>query len=192
MSSKSRPSEVFRPRLSPSRMPTVVILLSIAVTLAIFISSSTILSTLVSLSATPGVHNVPFDADEIRARCMSLKSLPEPAQAFHSREVSDRYEQGTNATLIRNAVIFTGEKGGNVTIRGDILLDKGIVKSIGRVPRWLLERASNLTIVNANGAWVTPGLGKRFAPPFSSILLKRSPVDLHSHIGVSSAPVMSG
>lgn len=103
---------------------------------------------------------------------MSLRSSPGPSEAFLSREASDRYEPGTNATLIRHAVIFTGEKDGNVTLRGDILLDKGIIKSIGKVPRWMLER-TDLTIVDANGAWVTPGLGQSLvvhgpSPPTNS------------------------
>jgi cytosine/adenosine deaminase-related metal-dependent hydrolase len=91
---------------------------------------------------------------------MSLKALPGPPPAFNSRDISDRYEPGTNATWIKNGVIFTGEKNGTVIIKGDLLLDKGIVRAIGRIPGWMLDQVDNLTTVNAHGAWITPGLGK--------------------------------
>lgn len=190
MSSKHRPSEVVNSRfnLPTTRIPAILILF-IATTLTIFLSSS-LLSSL--NPAAHSLHAVPFNADEIRAQCLSLRSFPGPQDAFLAREVSDRYEPGTNATLIQHAVIFTGEKDGNVTLHGDILLDKGIIKSIGKVPRWMLER-KDLNIVDANGAWVTPGLGQ----PCICHLSPSSPtenclVDLHSHIGIASAPVLSG
>lgn len=57
-------------------------------------------------------------------------------------------------------MIFTGGDNGTETIHGDILLDKGIVKAIGKIPGWMLDKITNLDIVNAEGAWITPGLGK--------------------------------
>lgn len=62
-------------------------------------------------------------------------------------------------------------------MQGGILIDKGIIKAIGSVARlesYSIDRA-RLTEVDAQGAWVTPGL-----------------VDLHSHLGVESVPSLSG
>lgn len=72
-------------------------------------------------------------------------------------------------------MIFTGEQNGTVIVKGDLLLDKGIVKAIGRIPGWMLDQVENLTTVNANNAWITPGL-----------------VDLHSNLGVLSSPMTTG
>ncbi|KAF8076559.1 carbohydrate esterase family 9 protein [Lyophyllum atratum] len=168
-SSKARLPNIFP---SSRSVPTLVALLAIASTLAIWTSTSTILST--RLHASSSIQNVPVNAQEILAQCMSFKATPGPSEDFYSREESDRYERGTNATLIKNAMIFTGENNGRVVIHGNIFLDKGIVKSIGKVPRYLLG-APNVTVVDAKRAWVTPGL-----------------VDLHSHLGVLSAPVSAG
>ncbi|KAG6831393.1 hypothetical protein H0H92_010995 [Tricholoma furcatifolium] len=103
--------------------------------------------------------DVSVDAHEILARCMSLKARPGPPHSFHSRETSDRYEPGTNATFIKNAVIFTGNKNGSEVIHGSILMDKGIIRSIGNVPERHLNNFQHVTVVDAKGAWVTPGLG---------------------------------
>ncbi|TFK43732.1 carbohydrate esterase family 9 protein [Crucibulum laeve] len=128
-----------------------------------------------SFTGVSSLHRVPVDAQEILSRCVALKTTPGPSQEFHDREVSDRFEEGTNATLIRNCTIFTGEKNGTVVIHGDILLDKGIVKGLGKVSRRVIDNTPNLTLIEANGAWVTPGL-----------------VDLHSHLGLLSAPILAG
>lgn len=143
-------------------MPVTVVLVSILATLVIWASTSTsILFAGFRTSSSPSVQNIPINAQDILARCTSLKTPPGPSPEFHSREVSDRFEPGTNATFIKNAIIFTGEKSGNVVIRGNILLDKGIVKSIGQIPRYL-NTIPNVTVVDAKGAWVTPGLGKPY------------------------------
>ncbi|GLB33967.1 putative amidohydrolase [Lyophyllum shimeji] len=154
--------------------PKIVLLLAVASALALWASTSTLFWA--RLEAASRIQNVPINAQEILAQCISLRAIPGPPQDFHSREVSDRYEPGTNATLIKNAMIFTGEKNGSVVIHGNIFLDKGIVKSIGKVPQYVLDRAGpNVTVLDAKGAWVTPGL-----------------VDLHSHLGLLSAPVLAG
>ncbi|KAI0307234.1 hypothetical protein B0F90DRAFT_1686479 [Multifurca ochricompacta] len=115
-------------------------------------------------------QNMPLDAQEILMRCAALKMRPGPPSNFLERTVSDRFEEGTPATLIRNATIWTGEKNGSEVIYGDILLDKGIVKAVGQVPRTFLH---DVRTVDAGGAWVTPGL-----------------VDFHSHIGIYSLPAL--
>ncbi|KAM6496057.1 carbohydrate esterase family 9 protein [Amanita muscaria] len=120
-------------------------------------------------------HVAPKNAQEILAKCWSLKTPPGLSPGFEKREVSDRYEPGTNATWIRNCRILTGEKNGSVIIHGDLFLDKGIVRAIGKVPWHLPDNTPNVSIIDADGAWFTPGL-----------------IDLHSHVGVLPSPVMKG
>ncbi|KAH8094913.1 hypothetical protein BXZ70DRAFT_946606 [Cristinia sonorae] len=120
------------------------------------------------------IQQPPFNAQRVLAQCASLKATVGPSESFSKRNVSDRFEPGTNATWIRNARIWTGAENGTETLIGDILLKGGIVKRIGHISDDLLEDVRrNLTVVDAEGAWVTPGL-----------------VDLHSHLGLISAPFM--
>ncbi|KAI0797049.1 hypothetical protein C8Q75DRAFT_710125 [Abortiporus biennis] len=120
-------------------------------------------------------QTVPVNAQRILQQCASLKIVPGPGAAFHTREVSDRFEPGTKPTLIKNATIWTGLLNGTEIFTGDVFLKNGIVKRLGKLPKHLLDREDNLVIVEANGAWVTPGL-----------------VDLHTHLGILSAPVLGG
>jgi len=96
-----------------------------------------------------------LDSPEILMRCAALKARPGPLSNFLERKVSDRFEEGTPATIIRNATIWTGEKNGTEIIYGDLLLDKGIVQAVGQVPRTPVHEAHT---IDARGAWVTPGL----------------------------------
>lgn len=136
----------------------------------------------------------PANTHDILSKCMALKTVPGPPEDFHEREVSDRYEPGTKPTLIRNCTIFTGENNGTVIIHGDILLDKGIVKGIGKVSRRVIDNTPNLIVIEAHGAWVTPGLGKCISPKviFLRVLLRNLTVDLHSHLGLLSSPLLAG
>lgn len=111
------------------------------------------------LTARPRRFGI-LERQEILAHCAAIRSTPMPPDGFLSRDESDRFEAGTNATLIRNARIFTGEKNGTVIVHGDILLDKGVIKGLGEIPGRVIDSIKNLTVVQANGAWVTPGLGK--------------------------------
>jgi imidazolonepropionase-like amidohydrolase len=80
--------------------------------------------------------------------------------------------------LIKNAKIWTGKKNGTQVIDSDILLDKGIIKSIGHLDvagDLLSSYSRDLVIVDAEGAWVTPGI-----------------VDVHSHLGDYPSPMLSG
>ena len=92
---------------------------------------------------------------------------------------SERWVPGTPATLLKNAKIWTGARNGTEIVYGDVLLDKGLVVAVGYIPPSVLSAASEGTggfrIQDVAGKWVTPGL-----------------VDLHSHLGVSSAPGLSG
>jgi hypothetical protein len=118
-----------------------------------------------------------------RCKAISIPAGPPPHFKPSSRikEGSDRHVPGTPPTLIRNAKIWTGTNNGTDVVFGDVLLDRGLVLSVGGVPRRLMDEyegnasTNGLVVVDADGKWVTPGL-----------------VDLHSHIGVSSAPQMSG
>jgi hypothetical protein len=170
LSSAIMPGELklseFKSTLShSSRMSIIVLLVSLAALLAVF-------ETYRTHSGAPfksahfldnSLQNIPaIDIQTILARCASLKAVPGPSPAFRSRDISDRYEPGTNGTWIKHGLIFTGEKNGTAIIKGDLLLDKGIVKAIGRIPGWMLDEVENLTTVDARGAWITPGLGKAF------------------------------
>jgi imidazolonepropionase-like amidohydrolase len=76
-------------------------------------------------------------------------------------------------------MIWTGARNGTEIVYGDVLLDKGLVVAVGYIPPSLLDRVTSssqsgtteLRVEDLGGAWVTPGL-----------------VDLHSHLGISSAP----
>jgi hypothetical protein len=127
-----------------------------------------------SYNAWSASQRIPLDAQQILMRCAALKAKPGPPSNFLERDVSDRFEEGTLATIIRNATIWTGEKNGTEIIYGDLLLDKGIVKAIGQVPRTPVQDAQT---IDAKGAWVTPGLSTHrqfpcevtiFRPPLRS------------------------
>lgn len=98
--------------------------------------------------------------ENVLSQCAALRTTPGPPAGFAARDESDRFEAGTNATLIRNCLIFTGRDNGTDVVRGDIMLDKGIIRSIGDIADSLIRATPNLTVVDAKGAWVTPGLGQ--------------------------------
>lgn len=100
---------------------------------------------------------VPRHLVQAKARCAQLKLNPGPPPDFGSRAASDRFIPGTPATLIKNATIWTGRVDGLEIIQGDVLLDQGLVKAIGRVDVSLLAAVKDMVTVEANGAWVTPG-----------------------------------
>lgn len=131
---------------------------------AVFLFSFKDLAPFSSFSSTipeGNLHTPVFDShrETILTQCAALKITPGHSSLFHSRDKSDRHDPGTNATLIRNAVIFTGRDEGKEVVSGDILLDKGIIKGLGKVSWRLIENTPNLTVVDAKGAWLTPGLG---------------------------------
>ncbi|KAJ2931515.1 hypothetical protein H1R20_g5580, partial [Candolleomyces eurysporus] len=77
-----------------------------------------------------------------------------------------------------DVLIWTGKKNGTEVIERDILMDKGIIKSIGHLDvasGLVASYGSRLVVVDAEGAWVTPGI-----------------VDVHSHLGDYSSPAMQG
>lgn len=153
MSPKYRETEI-----APARTCRLFPIFSIVVTA---VTLSILASTFQSGGFTLGfdVQRVPIGAQVILAECDALTDAPGPAASFHEREESDRFEPGTKSTLIRDARIWTGEQNGTVEIRGDIFLEKGIIKAIGQVPRYLYANRKDVVKVHAEGKWVTPGLG---------------------------------
>ncbi|KAF6761228.1 hypothetical protein DFP72DRAFT_959128 [Ephemerocybe angulata] len=118
---------------------------------------------------------LPINAAEIVSKCEALNLTPGPPSNFHERTESDRYEAGTKPVLIKNATIWTGRSEGLEVVKGDLFLVKGIIKAVGKVSDELVKKHKDVTVVDAGGAWVTPGI-----------------VDMHSHLGVDSAPALRG
>ncbi|KAF7334289.1 Carbohydrate esterase family 9 protein [Mycena sanguinolenta] len=118
------------------------------------------------------LETLPINAQAIVAQCRALYLTPGPPDDFQSRMHSDRFVKGTKPTLIRNATIWTGLDDGNEVIQGDIFLDKGLVKKVGTFD---LRSYRGVEVLDAAGAWVSPGI-----------------VDMHSHLGVDSAPELNG
>ncbi|KAJ3886963.1 carbohydrate esterase family 9 protein [Lentinula edodes] len=128
-----------------------------------------------------GAHTrvkVPINAQEIIRKCAHLNDIPGPPPSFDSRKESDRYVPETKPTWIKNATIWTGNIDGlEVILEGDLFLDKGIIKAVGKVPAQILSAYDHdyLSVIDANGSWVSPGI-----------------VDLHSHLGDYSSPKLRG
>ncbi|TRM69894.1 hypothetical protein BD626DRAFT_422385 [Schizophyllum amplum] len=122
-------------------------------------------------------HTVPIHAQQTLDKCRNLHTKPGPPPDFNLRTESDRFVPGTKATLLRNATIWTGRVDGLEIIKGDLLLDKGSIKGLGVVDAGVLAQysAADLNTIDAEGAWVSPGI-----------------VDMHSHLGVDSAPELLG
>jgi hypothetical protein len=143
------------------RPSSVVALCILATTLGALAWNSYFGTERVSENALFRTHHIPQNAQQILSQCSATKASPGPSASFLEREVSDRFEPGTKSTLIRNATILTGGRNGTEVIFGDLLLDKGIVKGVGEIPDFRIARLSgDLTEVDANGAWLTPGLGQ--------------------------------
>ena len=116
-------------------------------------------------------------SDAILEQCARLRNVPGPGPSSESdllhRDRSDRFEPGTRPTLIKNVTLWTGARNGTEIVYGDIYLDKGLVQSIGYIPEaWYTSRDTD--VVDANGGWVTPGLGTYVSagssPPSSRVL----------------------
>lgn len=179
-------------RRRPSVPGTLLLALCTAVATATVLTCNNFLEH----SATPQhAHHVPFNAEAILSQCASLRETPGPPANFLAREESDRFEPGTKPTLIKNARIWTGARNGTEIVYGDVFLDKGVVKGIGYIPEALYARRREVTVIDAKGSWVTPGLGAHvpLALVFAIHSLNgSSSVDLHSHVGVSSSPDLHG
>ncbi|THG99949.1 hypothetical protein EW026_g2520 [Hermanssonia centrifuga] len=118
---------------------------------------------------------LPLHASEIIDKCRALSIKPGPPEDFHLRTHSDRFVAGTKPTLIKNATIWTGGVGGLEILKGDILVTNGLIKGVGVIDKDYLAALDDVVTIDASGAWVSPGI-----------------VDLHSHLGVSPSPSLSG
>lgn len=112
---------------------------------------------------------------DVLAKCTYIRTSPGPPSDFHTRQKSDRFEEGTRPVLLKNAKLWTGERNGTEVVYGDVFLDGGIIKAVGYIPARLLLNSPDVEVHDLKGAWVTPGL-----------------VDLHSHLGVYSSPGLLG
>ena len=97
--------------------------------------------------------------DDILSKCAARDATPRSPDDLLLRSVNDRFETGTRATLIKNVTLWTGARNGTEIVYGDILLDKGLIQGIGYIPEWDYS-LYDADVVDANGSWVTPGLGK--------------------------------
>jgi hypothetical protein len=149
----------------------------------LFVAAALVLAALAVVRLTSWVASTPAlapaNAQTLRETCSRLHAKPGPPHHFHRRQVSDRFEPGTPPTIIRNATLWTGARNGTEVVFGDLLLDGGIIKAVGYLPNRVIEKlgydSGFFNVIDANGAWVTPGL-----------------FDLHSHMGVLSTPFMFG
>ncbi|THH19962.1 hypothetical protein EW146_g1322 [Bondarzewia mesenterica] len=133
------------------------------------------------------VHSayVPINASRIIDKCRKLDLLPGPPPNFHARKASDRFVPGTRPTLIRNATVWTGRVDGLEVIRGDVFMDRGMIRAVGEVDPGLLAEydAGAVTTLDVNGAWVSPGADGKGVVRI---------IDVHSHLGVYSSPALKG
>ncbi|KAF8630433.1 hypothetical protein AX17_005410 [Amanita inopinata Kibby_2008] len=178
-------------------LPSLLFLL--ALTIAILILNTSSLSSFPSPLLSPSSSPLPRvlkHRKHLVKRCKALRTPAGPPPDFRPESRlpfefdastgkkgrgSDRFVLGTPPVLLKNARIWTGERNGTYTIYGDVLLDKGLIVAVGRVPNSLLEDVipvkdrRKMVVMDLEGKWITPGL-----------------VDLHSHIGVASAPELRG
>ncbi|VDB83387.1 unnamed protein product [Peniophora sp. CBMAI 1063] len=136
------------------------------------------LSLLFGLSLLDEEHSqiaIPLNAQRNLEQCRAIDVMPGPLPAFYERQVSDRFVHGTKPIWIRNATIWTGRVQGLEVLQGDILLADGLIRAIGTVNPELLAKYEDVEELNAHGSWVSPGI-----------------VDVHSHVGVESAPALDG
>ncbi|KAG6895604.1 hypothetical protein C0992_000419, partial [Termitomyces sp. T32_za158] len=85
------------------------------------------------------------DVDRFITQCASISTPAGPGPSYDPATRvstgSERHVVGTPPTLIRNAKIWTGLGNGTEIIHGDILLDKGVIISIGSVSSDMLVQA---------------------------------------------------
>lgn len=146
-----------RRRGAPLKRPMLLALCATIATLSLY--ACNVYLTTLSHDAPRRVHRVPVNANQVLRQCAANRATPGPPPDFAAREQSDRFEPGTRPTLIKNAQIWTGARNGTESVKGDVLLSGGVVKGIGYIPRALLDGLTDLATVDADGAWVTPGLG---------------------------------
>ena len=120
--------------------------------------------------------NIPIHASETLHKCRHLHTKPGPPPDFNFREESDRFEPGTRATLLRNATIWTGGINGLEIVKGDMLLDRGLIKAVGRIGPGVLQKyKTDLVTLELDEAWVTPGYVRNLSQGLAFNSLSRQP-----------------
>ena len=79
---------------------------------------------------------IPLDAHRILSKCRATRLKPIVPPGFHRRTTSERFQDGIPPVLIKNASIWTGRLNGREVVKGDLLMDRGIIKAVGDVHRW--------------------------------------------------------
>ena len=97
---------------------------------------------------------VPLHAASTLAKCRFLSAKPASPPGFSERTQYDRYEPGITPVLIRNASIWTGRHDGRHVVHGDILLENGLIKTIGNVNA-LLSKDDPVDVVDAEVSFNT-------------------------------------
>jgi hypothetical protein len=100
---------------------------------------------------------LPLHAEATLQKCSTLHVLPGPPTDFAQRTKSDRFVDGTRATLLRNASLWTGDASQYEIHGADILLDKGMIKFVGYASEKDLAKYGDFVTVDVGGSWVTPG-----------------------------------
>ncbi|KAJ7600925.1 carbohydrate esterase family 9 protein [Mycena floridula] len=162
----------------------------ILVCVILVFSSFSLLFQYKSVQDSRELVKLPLHAAQSLEKCRSLHELPDPAKDFYSRTKSDRFA-GTKPTFIKNTTIWTGGVEGHEVVVGDVLLHNGIIKGVGKVPSKLFRTfGQDIVTVDAAGRWLTPGKSKFHSQAYLTVL--SGLVDLHSHLGVYSAPALNG
>ncbi|KWU41045.1 hypothetical protein RHOSPDRAFT_27892, partial [Rhodotorula sp. JG-1b] len=112
-------------------------------------------------------------------RCEDLHVLPGPPDDFlGTRQKSDRATDTTPHVLIENARVWTGKvdaDGKYQTLQNATLrLRDGLIVEISEGGAAAPTAEKEETVVDAQGAWITPGI-----------------FDMHSHLGVDAQPSLS-
>lgn len=141
---------VERPQGRRNRLARVLILCSVAVVVWLWSASR------YTFVAKDPVR-LPLHAEETLQKCSMLHVQPGPPPDFARRTQSDRFVDGTRATLLRNASVWTGDALRYEIHGADILLDKGIIKFVGHASEDIFAKYGDFLTVDVGGSWVTPG-----------------------------------
>ncbi|KAI0690099.1 hypothetical protein BC835DRAFT_1281669 [Cytidiella melzeri] len=161
--------------VEPNRRTSSLTLLAIFVLINVWYYSNHLSSPLTDPRSSKIIIPIPLHATETLEKCRLLHIKPGVPEGFYERKVSDRFQDGTKKVVIRNATIWTGRVQGLEIVTGDLVLDGGIIRTVGPVGDEEFEGRADVEVVDAHGAWVTPGI-----------------VDVHSHLGVGPSPALAG
>ena len=82
----------------------------------------------------------------------------------------------------QNATIWTGSADGLDVVKGDILLDRGLIKRVGLIEESLLSQYVSLTRINAEGRWVSPGFVATLLLPLLRLTFAQNHRLAQSHV----------